>query len=462
MTPARLERADLILGMQAMQRIAVCIFATVACTSTTLADETKPPHLVLFLADDHGAADAGCYGNPQVRTPHLDRLAREGLRFERAYCASPSCTPSRSALYTGLMPARNGAHPNHTPVHEGTQSLPHYLAPLGYRVVLFGKSHIAPREAFPFEYLEGRIAPQGPDQGSALDTEALEHMLATHDPHQPLCLVVSSWSPHIPWPENQGYDPAKVDLPPRSVDTPESRAARTRYYTDVTSLDARLGACLESLRRHGYADNTLFVYAADHGAQWPFAKWNLYEAGTRVPLVVRWPGKVEPGQASDALVSLVDLLPTFVEAAGGEAPKNIDGRSLRPLVQGKIDSHREAIFTTHTGDGRMNRSPMRAVCTPRYKYILNLHPERKYETHITRGVARDGRDYWESWLAAAGQDPQAARQVAAYEHRPREEFYDLEANPQEMLSDADRVPDDIKKNLRAQLRAWRSRQGDSG
>ena len=462
MTPARLERADLILGMQAMQRIAVCIFATVACTSTTLADETKPPHLVLFLADDHGAADAGCYGNPQVRTPHLDRLAREGLRFERAYCASPSCTPSRSALYTGLMPARNGAHPNHTPVHEGTQSLPHYLAPLGYRVVLFGKSHIAPREAFPFEYVSGRIPPAGPDQGSALDTDTLDQLLASHDPHQPLCLVVSSWSPHIPWPENQGYDPDKVELPPRSVDTPESRAARTRYYTDVTSLDARLGACLNSLRRHGYADNTLFVYAADHGAQWPFAKWNLYEAGTRVPLVVRWPGKVEPGQASDALVSLVDLLPTFVEAAGGEAPKNIDGRSLRPLVQGKIDSHREAIFTTHTGDGRMNRSPMRAVCTPRYKYILNLHPERKYETHITRGVARDGRDYWESWLAAAGQDPQAARQVAAYEHRPREEFYDLEANPQEMLSDADRVPDDIKKNLRAQLRAWRSRQGDSG
>ena len=165
MTPVRFERADLILGMQAMQRFVVFIVAMVACTGATLADATRPPHLVLFLADDHGAADAGCYGNRQVRTPHLDRLAGEGVRFERAYCASPSCTPSRSALYTGLMPARNGAHPNHTPVHEGTQSLPHYLAPLGYRVVLFGKSHIAPREAFPFEYVSGRIPPAGPDQG---------------------------------------------------------------------------------------------------------------------------------------------------------------------------------------------------------------------------------------------------------------------------------------------------------
>ena len=110
----------------------------------------------------------------------------------------------------------------------------------------------------------------------------------------------------------------------------------------------------------------------------------------------------------------------------------------------------------------MNRSPMRAVCTPRYKYILNLHPEKKYETHITRGVARDGRDYWESWLAAAAHDPQAAQRVAAYEQRPREEFYDLEANPQETFRETDRVPENIKKNLRAQLRAWRSRQGDSG
>ena len=460
MTPARLERADLILGMQTMQRIAVFIFAMVACTGATLADETKPPHLVLFLADDHGAADAGCYGNPQVRTPHLDRLAREGLRFERAYCASPSCTPSRSALYTGLMPARNGAHPNHTPVHEGTQSLPHYLAPLGYRVVLFGKSHIAPREAFPFEYVSGRIPPAGPDQGSALDTDTLDQLLASHDPHQPLCLVVSSWSPHIPWPENQGYDPDKVELPPRSVDTPESRAARTRYYTDVTSLDARHGACLNSLRRHGYADNTLFVYAADHGAQWPFAKWNLYEAGTRVPLVVRWPGKVEPGEASDALVSLVDLLPTFVEAAGGEAPKNIDGRSLRPLMQGKTDSHREAIFTTHTGDGRMNRSPMRAVCTPRYKYILNLHPERKYETHITRGVARDGRDYWESWLAAAENNPAAKQAVDAYEKRPAEEFYDLAHDPHEQRNLANKLPESLKAELRQKLTVWRADQGE--
>ena len=418
------------------------------------------PHLVLFLADDHGALDAGCYGNTVVRTPHLDRLAEEGLRFDRAYCASPSCTPSRSALFTGLMPARNGAHPNHSSVRKGIRSLPHYLAPLGYRTVLFGKNHVSPQSAFPFEYVAGRIPPAGPDQGSALDTTALDRLLATHDPTRPLCLIVSSWSPHIPWPENDGYDREELELPPGSVDTPEARKALARYYTDVTQLDARLGSCLASLDRHGFTENLLFTYAADHGAQWPFAKWNLYEAGTRVPLIVRWPGQIKPGRTTSAMVSLIDLLPTFIEIGGGSSPEKIDGRSFAPLLAGETDTHRNAIFATHTGDGRINQSPMRAVRTDRYKFILNLHPERKYETHISRGVARDGRDYWDSWLAAAIDDESAKRVVTAYAHRPAEEFYDLKRDPHERRNLADSLPASLKKNLRVKLADWREQQGE--
>ena len=418
------------------------------------------PHLVLFLADDHGAPDAGCYGNTVVRTPHLDRLAEEGLRFDRAYCASPSCTPSRSALFTGLMPARNGAHPNHSSVRKGIRSLPHYLAPLGYRTVLFGKNHVSPQSAFPFEYVAGRIPPAGPDQGSALDTTALDRLLATHEPTRPLCLIVSSWSPHIPWPENDGYDREELELPPGSVDTPEARKALARYYTDVTQLDARLGSCLASLDRHGFTENLLFTYAADHGAQWPFAKWNLYEAGTRVPLIVRWPGHIKPGRTTSAMVSLIDLLPTFIEIGGGSSPEKIDGRSFAPLLAGETDTHRNAIFATHTGDGRINQSPMRAVRTDRYKFILNLHPERKYETHISRGVARDGRDYWDSWLAAAIDDESAKRVVTAYAHRPAEEFYDLKRDPHERRNLADSLPASLKKNLRVKLADWRGQQGE--
>jgi len=444
------------LGLSIGAGIAIWLAGGLLYAETT----NQLPHLVLFLADDHGASDAGCYGNSIVRTPHLDRLAKEGLRFDRAFCASPSCTPSRSALFTGLMPARNGAHPNHSSVRQDIRSLPHYLGPLGYRTVLFGKNHVSPKSVFPFEYVAGRIPPAGPNQGSALDTNALDRLLASHDPTRPLCLIISSWSPHIPWPENDDYQEDRLKLPPGSVDTPEARKALARYYTDVTQLDARLGSSLASLERHGFTENLLFAYAADHGAQWPFAKWNLYDAGTRVPLIVRWPGHIESGRTTAAMVSLVDLLPTFIEIGGGKPPAQIDGRSLAPLLAGETDRHREALFTTHTGDGRINQSPMRAVRTDRWKYIRNLHPERTYETHISRGVARDGRDYWDSWLTAAIDDESAKRIVEAYEQRPAEEFYDLSRDPHERKNLAHSLPPELKNDLRTRLATWRAQQGE--
>ena len=160
------------------------------------------------------------------------------------------------------------------------------------------------------------------------------------------------------------------------------------------------------------------------------------------------------------MVSLVDLLPTFIEVAGGKPPSAIDGRSLAPVLAGTTDQHRDHIFTTHTGDGRINRTPMRAVRTERYKYILNLHPERKYETHISRGVARDGRDYWESWLAAAENNPAARQTVDAYEQRPAEEFYDLAVDAHEQRNVAAELPEVLKADLRQQLAGWRENQGE--
>ena len=137
---------------------------------------------------------------------------------------------------------------------------------------------------------------------------------------------------------------------------------------------------LDSLAKHGYADDTLFAFTADQGAQFPFAKWNLYDAGIRAPLIVRWPGKVKAGAVTPAMVSLVDLLPTVIEAAGGKTPERIDGRSFLAVLLGKGEGHRERVFAAHTGDGKMNRSPMRCVRTSRYKYILNLAAENVYET----------------------------------------------------------------------------------
>jgi uncharacterized sulfatase len=420
------------------------------------------PHIVLFIADDHSWHDCGPNGAADVRTPNLDRLARESIRFDLAFAASPTCAPSRSAIYTGLYPFRNGAHANHSLVRDGLRTLPHRLKDLGYRVVLAGKSHIGPRESFPFEYLDNsNLMPPGKKHvlWTDLNTATVDKLLAEHEKARPLCLVVCSHSPHVFWPENDGYDPVHILLPPYLLDTPETRASRCRYYTDVSWVDAQVGQVRASVDKHGYAGRTLFIYTADQGAQWPFAKWNLYDAGIRVPLIAHWPGHIRPGTSTRAMVSLVDLMPTMVEVAGGSAPDDIDGRSFLPVLLGRTDRHHERVFAAHTGDKDMNRAPMRCVRTERYKYIANLAPEIPYTTHISHADDRD--NYWTSWLKLAETDRKAAGVVERYEHRPAEELYDVAADPYELTNlAANPAHADMLTKLREELKRWRVQQGE--
>jgi uncharacterized sulfatase len=421
---------------------------------------TRGPDIVLFIADDLTWNDIGPYDGLEARTPHLDRLAHESLKFDQAFAASPTCTPSRSCMYTGLYPIRNGAHANHSFVRDGTRTLPTYLKSLGYRTVLAGKTHIGPRQLFPFEYLkDSNVMPPGKSGVLWIDLgmEAIDKLLASHDHRQPLCLIVAAHSPHVNWPENDGYNPAQIKLPPYLLDTTETRKARTKYYTDITQLDREVGRVRDALARHGFAD-ALFLFISDQGAQWPFAKWNLYDAGIRIPMLVHWPGKIKAG-TTHAMVSLVDLLPTMIDAAGGVPPTEIDGTSFLNVLTKTSDVHRQEIYAAHTGDKDMNRAPMRCVRTERFKYIRNLATEIKYTTHINKG--QDVDIYWNSWLKLAQTDSEAAKLVERYERRPAEELYHLESDPYEMnnLASDPAYADDLSK-LRDKLNAWRIRQGE--
>jgi N-sulfoglucosamine sulfohydrolase len=410
------------------------------------------PNIVVFLSDDHGQLDSTPYGATDVRTPAMHRLADQGLTFTRAFIASPACAPSRAALLTGLMPARNGAEANHAFKRDTVRSLPENLRELGYQTAAFGK--VAHNKADTLRH--------GFDvSDEKYDAATVEKFLRERDSAKPLCLLVGTQQPHVPWPRNDGYDPAKVTLPPTFVDTPETRAFRCRYYTDVTQADTELGEILALAQKHVPATNTLFLYTSDHGAQWPFGKWNLYDSGMAVPMIAVWPGVIPPGHRTAAMVQWIDLLPTFIEAAGGRSPEGIDGKSFLPVLLGRQDAHREVIFTTHSGDGRMNVYPIRAVRTGDWKLILNLHPEFAHTTHIDKALARDGGAYWISWFEAAKTNPAAAATVRRYHERPAVELYDLHADPFETNNLAAAPTQAARvKELRSQLEAWMRQQGD--
>ncbi len=428
-------------------------------TSDARQTSIQRPDIVVFLTDDHSQLDGAPYGNKTIRTPHMQRLSEAGMTFTRAFVASPSCAPSRAALLTGLMPSRNGAEANHSKPRAEIKKWPAWFQELGYEVVAFGKvSHYKHTAEYGFDRF-GHDAFHD-HAGIAAAAEFLKNRPRTDA--KPLCLMVGSNWPHVPWPEeNLGYDPSQLPLPAGSIDTPETRVWRARYAAAVTKADDDLGVILDAVKQN-LPPETLVLFSADHGAQWPLAKWNLYESGVCVPLIVSWPGVVKPGSRSAAMVNWTDFLPTLLTAAGGPAPADIDGRSFLPVLRGEADTHRDRIFTTHANDNRMNVYPMRAIRDERWKYIRNLHPEYAFTTHIDVVAGRLGqRAFFSTWETAAKTDPSAAAILRRYHARPAEELYDLSADPHEEHNlAADPQHAETLADLRAELNAWMKAQGD--
>lgn len=425
------------------------------------------PNLVVFISDDHGHLDSSVAGASEFQTPNLNRLASDGMTLTHAFAASPSCAPSRAAFLTGLMPMRNGAMLNHQPPRGDVNKLPAYLHALGYEVVAFGKvAHYRQGKLYGFDHVSHDTFHDDTCVAAAVA------YLQQWSGDRPLCLFVGTNWPHVPWPESQGNvvrgspDPAIGNTvfvpPPTHVDTPATRHWRARYAAAIEQFDGDLGLVYDAVYER-LGPHTLFIHFSDHGAQWPFGKWNLYDAGTRVPFFAVWPGVIRPGSQSDAMLNLVDLLPTLVEAAGGDPPADLDGQSFAAVLTGQSSEHRDRIFTTHSGDGHMNAYPIRSVRTRHWKYILNLRPESEHHTHIDSGKDVDGNAYWRSWIAAAETDQPAAKIVGRYYHRPAEELYDLRSDPLEQHNlAADSQHNETLRQLRDELDAWLQQQGDEG
>ncbi|MCC9655170.1 sulfatase family protein [Rhodopirellula halodulae] len=435
-----------------------CAAIAVGWVACGRADEPteKPnrPDLVVYLADDLSARDLTVYGGEQIATPAIDRLASEGMTFQRAFVASPSCAPSRAALLTGLMPARNGAEENHTFPREELLKLPEVLNELGYQTAAFGKvAHGKSADSYHFHVHDRK-------QDIPEVRKNVREFLQQRNDTRPLALFVGVSNPHVPWPSESTVDPNGLELPSKWIDTPQTRVQRSRYLQEVKDLDAYLDE-LRGLVSERLSSDHVFMFSSDHGAQFPFGKWTLYDEGIHVPLIVRQQGVIEPGSRTDAMVSWVDLVPTLIDLAGGTVPEGLDGSSFASVLRGKTNAHRDRIFTTHSGDRKMNVYLSRSVRTERHKLIWNPHPEFAFTTHIDLLLRATSGDYFKEWTEFAKSDPRAATVVAKHHGRPQWELYDLEADPEEAhnLADDERMAS-VRAELTKELRAWIADQGD--
>ena len=418
--------------------------------------DAGPPHIVVYLSDDHSQADASVYSETGIPTPEMEKMARAGMKLNHAYVASPACAPSRAALLTGLMPARNGAEANHTYPHEDVRSLIRDLKAAGYQVSAFGKvAHLRSADRYGFDHIVA-----GKDHDKLM--RSVESYLAQHADDGPLCVFVGTSNPHVLWPMENGVDPAGLTLPPILLDTPKTRAERAAYAQEVIDLDALLGE-LRKLADQTLGDDVLFIHTSDHGAQWPFGKWNLYDYGVRVPFLATWPGKIAPGSTSDAMVSWVDLLPTLIDVAGGKLPAGLDGRSFKSVLLGDRDTHRKRIFTTHTGDKDMNAYPIRSVRTHKWKLIHNLRPDLAHTNHTDQLRRMGASMFWDEWAQLYKTDAKAQALIDRYFSRPPFELYDMTQDPWELNNLIDQ-PEHAQQvaALKSALFDWMAQQGDTG
>jgi uncharacterized sulfatase len=436
--------------MNTLQR---CLSAFILCLPAASAAAASPPNFLLIIADDCTYRDLGVYGG-QAKTPHLDRLASEGMKFTRCFQAAPMCSPTRHCLYTGLYPVKSGAYPNHTMAYDWVKSIARYLQDKGYSTHLSGKTHINPKSVFPFQYT-GSKNPE-PEAFSAVLRESAES-------NKPFLFIAASNEPHAPWDKGDPsqYPPASIKLPPVMVDTPDTRADFAKYLAEITYFDSQVGELVQRLDSSSLRDNTLVIVLSEQGNSFPFAKWTCYDVGLGSGCIARWPGKIKPDTVSDALIEYVDVVPTFLDAAGADQPAVLDGRSFVPVLTGKTDTHKTHVFGLQTTRGINGGSPfygIRSVRDSRFRYIRNLTPEVRFQNAATNDAT------FRDWKKKADDgDEHAKRIVHDYQFRPAEELYDCIADPwnrNNLINDPTFASQ--LATLRTQLDGWMKQQGDEG
>lgn len=448
--------------------ILLSVLCLCLATSSWAADR---PNFIVLIADDIGHDDLGCQGSPNGRTPRIDGLAAEGMRFTNAYLTASSCSPSRSSTITGRYPHNNGeAAELHRPIAWHLPSIAGLLRESGYHTALAGKNHMSwvqppPGETPPTGPWEtiygGRI--EGNSGGHAEWIKALEESpsdrpfflwLASNDAHR-------AWDGSREWDEaayGPKHDPARVVLPPALVDTPETREDVASYLNEVTRFDHFVGRVADWLKAKEKFSNTWLIIIADNGRPFPRAKTRLVDDGMQTYFIVTGPGVGVPGSVSDSLISTVDIAPTLADLAGLSRSPTFQGRSLKPVFADPTATIRPFAFSEHNWHDYEAHG--RGVRDGRWLLIRNFRP-----LLALQGPADSVKSPSFQALRAARDSSEPLPPIQAdifLAPRPEVELYDTQADPHQVSNLAGQAAfAGIEKKLSDALARWMDETGDT-
>jgi len=421
------------------------------------AEKGPPPNILLLLADDWSWPHAGILGDPVVRTPVFDGLARRGILFENAFVSAPSCTPSRGAILTGEFHWRLGHAANlGGSLPSGKVTYPEMLEAAGYHVGQAGKGF------WPTKNLGRSTKPAGKRY------RGFEDFMRARPEGKPFCFWFGGADPHRPYDEGcgrrSGLDPARVRVPAGLPDHDVVRSDICDYYWEVQRFDEQCGDILAHLREIGELDNTLIMMSGDNGMPFPRQKATLYDGGVRVPLAIRWGNRARGGRRVADFVSLCDLAPTILEAAGLRSGTDMTGQSLVPILEsaasGLVEAHRTSVVVGM--ERHCTAYPRRAIRTAEFLYVRNYQPEtwKPGPADFAFNYNIDPSPTKTYMMAHRTEAGVKDLYNLAFGKRPHEELYDLKKDPGQVTNVAGdaqyaEARRDLSDRLEKRLRATR-------
>ncbi len=395
----------------------------VAAFSTLAQGQNLPskPNIIVFIADDAGWRDFGCYGNSAIRTPTIDQLAETGIRYNNVFLPSPQCSPTRTSLLTGQFPHTLRTEDLHTPLEESQKVVPYYLKDAGYYSALLGKSHIGESATAQFDYFNpGNGNPRGQD---------LEYVLSEAG-DQPFFVWFAFFDPHRSYQPNtitNGHDPSEVIIPPYLADTPETRQDLAMYYDEIGRMDSIMGSALNILEEEGKRENTVVIFMSDNGKPFTRAKGTLYDEGIKTPFIINWPEVIQDASVNNQLLTTLRLAPTILDLGGVKKPSSMFGNSFAENLVQEQSIADEYVFSErnwHDCDEHM-----RSVRSDSFKLIVNSYID------LPHGTAADlaGSLSHQSLLRLKEKgELNTAQSLIFQAPRPEIEFYDVINDPYEL------------------------------